>query len=221
MKKFGILGSIAAVSFVLVLAGCSAPVATEPSTEALPETVEMPTPTPTPTPTPILFEWVEFPPYPEGGSQTDAQGNTIKQVGVTAGLHNADDVPMMKWLVRGITVDPECTNPGAMAPENGHFVRVDIQGEAYPELAAEAALGGIPAELFMQTWEATDTNGVLTNGQTVTQSSISCLTPGELIDVNLEPGQRAVGSVVLDLPITTGTITMLISGNGGWSYPLQ
>jgi hypothetical protein len=214
----------AAVMTVLGLAGCSGPAEPEPNTaeEVVEEAPVMDLPSPTPTPAPTLLKWEEFPPPPEGEPVYDAQGFVTKEVGAPAGVVNNDTGEVvMQWMIRAITVDVECTSPDAVAPANGHFVRVDLQAQAYPELTAAYEQGGFTPDLFLQAWQAADADGVRVNADPITPAGFACLTPAEQIPSSVLPGQRAVGSIVLDLPITEGAVSMLVNGyDMGWTYNL-
>lgn len=206
-----------------LLAGCSAP--SQPAQNLAEETVEeapvMELPSPTPTPTPTLLKWEEFPAVPAGEPVTDAQGYIVKDIGVPAGVVSTDTGEvLMQWMVRAITVDAECTNPDAVEPMNGHFVRVDLQAQAYPELTAAYDQGGYAPELFLQSWQAADADGILVNTDPITSAGFDCLTEAEQVPSSVLPGQRAVGSIVLDVPMTQGTVSILANGTMGWTYAL-
>lgn len=208
--------TLALAAVVLVATGCTA---SEP--EAVNETtpVVMVTPTPTPTRTPTIIQWVEFPPYGEGATLSD-RGNIVKQPGELAGLADANGEDLMRFMVQAITVSPECDGgDAAPVPVNGYFVRVDVQGEALPGLAEAYQEGGVLPSLSFSDWSAIDSNGVNVNVDPVTEAGIACLTRPEMIyytDIN--PGERGVGSVVLDVPTEHGTLILHLGDEDGWEY---
>lgn len=182
--------------------------------------VSSPTPSPTPTHEPILIQWVDFPPYPETPALMSDRDNIIKEIGQTAGQTNEVHGDIMKFMVQGITLDPVCV-PGAPEPENGHFIRVDMQGEVLSALTAAYENGGYPPSLMFNSWQVIDSNGVTINGYPDTEAAIACLTRTEMIYyTDVKPGERAVGSVVLDVPVEHGTLvfTWGIGAVGGWEY---
>lgn len=115
MKMFAFPALLA----VLVLTGCTAGGAAEAGPTP---TATIPDVTPVPTPTPDAGG------LNSNGARSE-RGSLIKTVGQQFGVGNDPANPEANFVVTAITVDPACTGPNAKAPENGHFVKLDITGE--------------------------------------------------------------------------------------------
>jgi hypothetical protein len=151
--------------------------------------------------------------------QLTERGNIIKAVGEVAGY--VDDQTgglLARFMVQDIVDSPECAT-AEVAPENGRFVRVDIQAEVAPELAQAYERGGYPPELFFGTWEYIDPNGIKSNTSPITTLSSQCLPPSEQMPMSVLPGERALGSVVLDVPSGPGTL-VLGDASAAWEFSL-
>ncbi|QNA92373.1 MULTISPECIES: hypothetical protein [unclassified Microbacterium] len=213
-RRFPAILALAAAATIATGCTASAP-------EVVEETAPVVTlgPTPTPTRTPSIIEWVEFPAYDDEPSVSE-RGNVVKQPGEVAGLADANGEDLLRFMVQAISIEPECEGgDAAPVPENGYFVRVDLQGEALPGLTQAYQEGGVPPVLSFSDWSAIDSSGVNVNTDPVTESGIACLTRPEMIyytDIN--PGERGVGSVVLDVPTEHGTLILRLGGQDGWEY---
>ncbi|KJL45704.1 hypothetical protein [Microbacterium trichothecenolyticum] len=222
MKRILLAATVASI-LAVTLVGCSVPAA--PETEPEKPGLQTPSPTsaPTPTPTPTLLTWTEFPAPAGVAPQTNARGDIIKSVGEVGGfLDLAGETVLFRFMVHAITPDPACTAPEAAQPANGRYIRVDLQAESDPALAAAYEQGGVPSAVFLQTWEAVDANGVAANAPTVTKESFTCLTAAEQIQSEVGPGERAIGSIVLDVPTSVTHVTLVsnTAEETGWEFTL-
>ncbi len=175
---------------------------------------------PTPTRTPIALTWLDFPERTVGEVQLSERGNIVKAVGEVAGyVDNETGASLARFLVQDIVDSGECATT-EVVPENGRFVRVDIQAEVAPELAQAYERAGLPPELFFGTWDYIDPNGIKSNTSPFTLLSSQCLPPNEQLPMSVLPGERALGSIVLDVPAGPGTL-VLSGSNAAWEFILS
>ena len=150
------------------------------------------------------------------GPKRSDRGNVIAEVGKAAG-YSVDGTQIVNFVVTSIVVDPVCTGEFAMAPENGHFVVVNMEVSTAPELADDKN------PIFMtDTFDVIAANGTNMNGSPRTTASFNCLPASEVIAPNMGPGEKAVGSVVLDVPTQSGTLILDdFADNENWEveYP--
>lgn len=168
---------------------------------------------------PQPLTWREFPPKPAGEPVLDAQGYIKKDVGEAAGITDESGVVLAQWMVQAITVDAPCTAPAAKPAVNGHFVRVDLQAELLPSVREQSDTADGGDVLFLRSWSATDRAGLLVTADAVTPESVDCLEVSQQLPTVLRSGQRAVGSIILDVPITAGSVSVRV-GRLGWTFEL-
>ena len=164
---------------------------------------------------PRSLDWMEWPAPTD--SEVTPQGYQVKGLNDTVAIINPDTgQPAARLMVRGIEKDSACTSPDAEASENGHFFRVDLQVETGADLAE--AMGS--PELFLADWSAADENGIDTNADLITEASAWCLTEAESIPTIVDPGRRVLGSIVLDMPFTAGTVVLNSYHGESWQFSL-
>lgn len=180
----------------LTLTGCSAVTTDsapgEPAAKA-PTATAAPTPSPTPTPT------------------VNARGNLPKVVGQVFGLVDADRKQASSFVADAITVDPACTGAYPRDPENGHFLKVDFTGETYANLPDRMFFGG-------GAWKAITDAGTTVNADPVTMAAMSCINDDQRLPNPIGPGEKVVGSVILDVPTEHGSIVLTWDGVNGWEW---
>jgi hypothetical protein len=87
-------------------------------------------------------------------------------------------------------------------PENGTFIRLEIRAATAP--AAEATQ--YTASVSPSDWSFIQADGVTFNGSLGSFSAFACLEQSSQFPSTLGPGQQYVGSEVLDVPDTAGTL---------------
>lgn len=199
--------AIAALAFV----GCSSNSASEdapaPEETASMSATEAPTETaPEPTAT-------TAPPKPESTPETASndepevsiRGNLIKEVGDAWGYDN--ETGLAKFVVTGITVDPECTT--YESENRGHLVKLDIEGE-------NQSTAMMP---FSSNWKIIDEDGMTVNGDPLTAASYGCIDASERLPNTVGRGEKVAGSILLDVPIEHGIAIWGDYGTGdGWEW---
>ncbi len=144
------------------------------------------------------------------------RGNIVKQFGETGGfVHPDTGDDMVQWVVDEIVVDLPCTAPYYdYEPENGHIVGLRFRVATGSDLSP---LGYFA--LSDQDFLYIGPDGI-THSSVSSVSSYACLPPAEQFTTDeLGPRQQYVGTVVLDVPGTTGTIVYRPPmSEGGWEW---
>ena len=149
------------------------------------------------------------------GSGDNERGNIEKQIGEEAGVTGTDGSDLMTFTVDAIQVDYPCSGDYPQPPENGHFVGLSMHITTAPNL---------PADSFVDI-NATDFSFIGSDGVTVsnvdTFPAFTCAPDDEqLPSGSLGSGQQYVGTLVLDVPETTGIVQYqpLYLSAGGWEW---
>lgn len=139
-----------------------------------------------------------------------ARGNLIKQVGDVFGLGSSDE-SVASFVVKSITVDAACTSEFAEAPEFGHFLRLDIEGETTADLPGDLYFAG-------GSWSAVAENGTTFNGDPWSYAAASCINDVERLPSIIGPGERVAGAVILDVPTEHGVVVLSPEAGLGWEW---
>jgi hypothetical protein len=207
--------SIAAIA--MLTTGCSAPTTTQPTAPTVEpvatvvptESASAPTASASPTATPSVT------------APKSARGNVIKTVGQPGWLSLPSGEKTMSFVVKNITVDSACTSPYPQTPQNGHFISVAIDVETTPRLAE-----GINKFVWFgaQSWKLIADNGTTYNGSLDSGPAYGCLNDSERIPSKIGPAEKVSGTLVLDVPVTSGTLIFESTGGGGgweWAFPAK
>lgn len=151
-------------------------------------------------------------PSPTADTSMSARGNLIKKIGDPFGVTSEAGEQLSTFVVTGITVDAPCTSEYASAPENGHFVKLDIQGETFPEFSSGDML------LNEGVFKVIAENGTTFNGYVGSAAAYGCLNDEERFPSSFGPAERISGSLILDVPTPTGVIVADNFGLGGWEW---
>jgi hypothetical protein len=150
---------------------------------------------------------------PAGPSKSD-RGNVIKQLGEEAyGTLLDTDERVFTFAIDAIRVDQPCNSGFADEPANGHFIGIDVRAATTPNL---------PADWFIQV-SADNFQVIGPDGLTVTDvwgTAYSCLdTANSFTTDQLGPAQQYAGTVVIDSPVTSGTLVYKVPGEPtGWEW---
>lgn len=204
MKKS--LTTLAIVAGLIVLAGCGAVAPPSPA-----PTVEPAGPSASP-----ADQSGETTSEPDAPSRSE-RGNLVKEVGETFGYGPSEAAPfdVAAFRVTNIEAEASCSTEHAEEPRNGHFVRFDIEGETSANL--HDAVGG---DLFLgaDSWKVIAENGTTFNGDVASLPAWTCLEDVDMLPVKIGPAERVAGSVVLDVPTSTGIAILDPFGGGGWEW---
>jgi hypothetical protein len=116
--------------------------------------------------------------------------------------------------IRSVEVDPGCSNPAAMPPENGHFLIVEFTAGVYEE--ADDTLSLIGAEFRVE-----GPNGETENGVGTTFAALACDADRATSTLTeIRPGTEYNGPIVLDSAHTTGTLVFgpITMNESKWTY---
>lgn len=185
---------------VLALTACGA------QAEAEPDATETPTATETtrepvvaPSVTPIERETTPEPEPTEEGSEVNARGNFVSELGNVGELVTGSGEVALSFTVDDIQPSV-CTAERAELPENGHFYTISMTVEstgASPDL-------DIPTN--PAAFDFISEDGTTFNGELGTNAAYRCLPEQETLPSYVGPGEKVTGSVVVDVPATTGIL---------------
>lgn len=140
----------------------------------------------------------------------------MKTVGEPGWQNLASGEKVMSFVVKSISVDSACTSPYAQAPQNGHFIAVAVDVETTPDLAKD-----INKFVWFgaQSWKLIADNGTTYNGSLDSGPAYGCLNDSERLPSNIGPAEKVTGTLVLDVPVTSGTLVLEnTGGGGGWEW---
>lgn len=151
----------------------------------------------------------------EVGVPLNDHGNIVKQLGEVGGFMNdAETEWMLQFAVETITVDWPCDTSFAEPPQNGHFVRIDLWATTSPSYSA-----WLDGMVFAGQFGWIDSNGVTHEPQAVaTTATFMCAEALPFSFFDLGDGQNYVGTVIIDVPTPTGSLTLIEYGSGGWEW---
>ncbi|TDK25858.1 hypothetical protein E2F48_11605 [Arthrobacter crusticola] len=144
--------------------------------------------------------------------ERSTRGNLVKVVGQGGGRANEAGEQLVDFVVNSISVDVPCTAEFATAPENGHFVVLEMAVETSPKLAED-----INPEFYTGGWKAIAANGTTSNVILGTGAAYSCFPQSELLPSLIGPGEKAVGKIVLDVETPEGVL--VLEDSWEWTYP--
>jgi len=152
---------------------------------------------------------------PTGPARSD-RGNLIKQLGEEGGYGNPEDPDgpnVFTFAVDAIRVDQPCDSGFADAPDNGHFIGIDIRA---------ATTADFSSDWFIQ-FTADHFEVIGPDGLTITNVSgrgYSCMDDSSAFTLDtLGPAQQYAGTVVIDSPVTSGTLVYKAPGEpDGWEW---
>lgn len=157
---------------------------------------------------------------PAGTGSKSSRGNLVKLVGEGASVTDKDKT-VASFVINSIQVDAQCTNQYAQPSENGHFVALNISMETDPALAESV---NPQFGLAGYAWKAVADNGTTFNGDIMTASSFMCLNDEETFPSALGPGEKATGTIMLDVPTPTGVLVHkqgFMATGWEWEYPAK
>jgi hypothetical protein len=201
------LRTLAAVTAAgLLLTGCSSPV--EATTVA--DGPALPTPSAT----------SAAPSTPVGPARS-VRGNIPKALGQEAYMMSSTDAKkaLVTFTVDSITPDQPCTVDHERygdGPSNGHFIGVQLRLSTAPEMTSEPYLQSFM--VWADDFSFVGSDGI-THDNLATSGTRGCLDDSaEFTSDPLSPGSAYVGSIVLDVPVTSGTLIYAPGSGGGWEW---
>jgi hypothetical protein len=141
-------------------------------------------------------------------------GNVPKSVGELAELTDYSGESLYQFTVTAIDVDIECNTGWAEPPANGHYIGIEVDMTTAPLLAEQ----DIP-EVWLDSYAFTVLSPDGTQENDSAGNSYTCLEDADTFPMQVGPGQRAKGTIVLDSAHTSGSIVYREPGAaGGWEW---
>ncbi len=142
-------------------------------------------------------------------------GNIRKDLGEPAGLTSGDGRVHFEIRVDDITVTSSCPGRGVnVPPEHGSFVVVTLSARVADDV------GDVPTDVFMpltaDAFSLVGRDGAVTV-PTLTDASWGCFEDESLAAPFVGVGESTSGLVVLDSPVTSGTL-VYAPGGSGWEW---
>ena len=210
---------VAARAAALLLAaglGATAVAANREVNEPMASTPTLP-PTPTPTPAPTTSTAPD--------ADLSPRGHIMKDLGEVGGLFHPDDLTpsleelVLSFAIDAIRVDAPCTSEFAEDPENGHFVALDIRASTTENYPADAFHFQVNPGSF--SFVGSDGVFVQNIATTPTHGCMGYDDPNLFPSVAFTPATSYRGSVILDIPETTGTLVWTpMGGTSGWEWQI-
>jgi hypothetical protein len=151
------------------------------------------------------------------------RGHIVKGLGEVGGLSHPDDTTptldelVLSFTIDDIRVDAPCPSEYAQPPQNGHFVALDIRAsttETYP--ADQLVFAMNPADFSLVGPDGVTISNIAT---APTYSCISYDDPSVFPSDMFVPASQYRGTVILDIPSTTGTLIYTPMGKpNGWEW---
>ena len=155
-------------------------------------------------------------------AETNNRGNVEKKIGEEAGITSKDGKSVYTFKVTSIEPDYQCTREYSRPAENGHIVKVNLEVVTADAKTMKDAFHSSGVSFDPYSWKYIAANGTTFNGNLGSIGTISCLEESEELPINIGPGEKVTGSVVLDVPATDGTLVYKdILADGGWEYKIQ
>jgi hypothetical protein len=189
----------------LLLTGCGSPAQSAPAAPSVAAATEAPSSSTT----------------PSAASNQSARGNIVKKLGEGAGFNGDDGKEAVSFTVNKITVDVPCTEKYAQAPQNGHFIALDVSIKTNANLATTTGSGKF--SMSSSDWKAIAPNGTTFNGY-LSGHSYGCLADSTQVPMSIGPGENVTGTVLLDVPTTEGTLIfkpIYLKAGWEWQYPAK
>lgn len=165
------------------------------------------------------------PESPEDAGPTNREGDpvisdvglVIKEIGEGAGMTSSDTGDVLyDFAIMEVVVNIECTSPDDVEPENGHYVGFYFDVITYPALDDDEYGDGLFIDhtvMWVVDENGDDVGSVIGNART-------CMNSDETVPVQTDGDEQVEGWIVLDVPVTTGTLEFEPGGFevGGWQW---
>ena len=163
-------------------------------------------------------------PTPDASVTTDRFGNIQKQLGEEAGLvdEKTNESYFTFEVVTARLLDscPSRMGGPELRPTRSHFLVLEVKTELKKQAGEKA--GGSSEELFMplvtEAFSVIDADG-RGDGDVSSDKAWECYEDSELAPSFLNPGEKAMGNIVLDVAAPKGRVVYDPESKGGWSWP--
>lgn len=154
------------------------------------------------------------PPSSDAGPTINDRGNVVEKLGQQAGIRTSEGRQAVIFAVDSVEIDPTCSGRNVPAT-NGHYLGVRVRVTT----GDLAFLGG--------TWSMSEDDFAIQGPDGALRFDVAgkgasnCLPEAERFPAtSLQPNRQYVGTIVLDSPVTSGTLvfsTPALQGNG-WEW---
>lgn len=146
------------------------------------------------------------------GAALNSHGNIPKAIGQEGGMTDTPGGPaVLTFSIDAIRVDPPCNAPASSKPLNGHYVVATMRVTTTP---------GYTGSLVI---DEKDFSIIGPDGVTVTDVAgygFTCMR-NRFFDLPLHPGQTYRGEVILDSPVTAGSLIFAPpDAQTGWEWQI-
>ncbi len=164
---------------------------------------------------------------PQDGTpvRVDRDDNVVKTAGEAGGLVDDAGTEVFTVEVESVTAHETCparVGDRELTSLNGAFLYVGVRAELRETV--EQSVDAAPEELFLplvtEAFTVTGPDGTV-HDVVSSEMSWGCLTDDELLPPVINPGQTLEGIVVLDAPVTEGTVNYDPDRTGGWSWAFE
>lgn len=158
---------------------------------------------------------------PAANGTRSERGNLVKSIGQPAVINGASGQPAATMVLNNIQNSPQCTAPYASKPENGRFIRLNMDVSTGSAADMQSVLYDNKFYFSEANWKFIGADGKLVS-QPATVSTYSCIPPNQTIPLGMGPGEKTSGAVILDIPQEAGTLVYtdpLI--HDGWEWQVQ
>lgn len=150
-------------------------------------------------------------------SEVSDRGNLIKLIGQKAGAADEDTGEVtVEFTVDSITVDYDCK--GALPPQNGHYVGVEMSIETFPAMATSDST----EDIFVDTSSFAILGPDGTRENDSIGNAYECVPFADQVPSGMGAAEKASGVVVLDTKYPEGILILQGSafgvGTGGWEW---
>jgi len=201
MKYNKSLASLALIAGLgLTLSACGSATANVKASDA----AKTSAPVTAPTATPIPAAAPAAPPTTD--AKKSIRGNLLAAVGDTGTISDGLTRKVTTKFTVNSIAPGACDQPYSSAPTNGHILFVNVTVETTPDLASAT----IPTySLTGYDFKFISKNGTTFNGNLSTIGTMSCIADAAAFPTRgLGPAEKATGTVVLDVPETSGILVL-------------
>ncbi|WP_157874140.1 hypothetical protein [Psychromicrobium lacuslunae] len=146
-------------------------------------------------------------PSSSGTINPNSAGMLQKKIGELAGVVASENsnIRLVNFSVASIKADYQCKVPGPVKPSNGHFIAVELWIETTAELStSKDPYFGVSAKDF----DLQSSDGNKVTATLDTYPAHACLDNELGLPARIGPSQKIRGLLVLDSPISSGSLIL-------------
>lgn len=145
------------------------------------------------------------------------RGTLVKEVGQLATMSDIGDnlqtVVMAEFKVTEIQPNFQCPAEDAQPPANGNYIAVTVEVTTTPKLAEVQIATGMSSFSFTEGFDfkVLAPDGTMENPYghyRATENAATCLDDADRLPAEMDPGESAVGTIVLDSAHESGTLLL-------------